>query len=102
MSLTGRVSLFFLGTLAIVLIGFSVGLYLLADSYLYHQMDERLEAALQVLEVAVEVKPTGPEWDADEDERRITLGLDDGVAAVRWLVCDSNGKVLARSRNAAS
>lgn len=99
MSLTGRVSLFFLGTLAVVLVGFSVGLYCLAGSYLRGQTDDRLNAALDVLEVAVDLKPTGPEWDADEDERHITIGLDHAIGAVRWLVLDGNGATVAHSKN---
>ena len=42
MSLTTRVSAFFLIALAVVLAGFSGVLYLLARNYLVRQLDERL------------------------------------------------------------
>ena len=57
MSLTNRLMLFFLGTLALVLVGFSGALYLFAHAYLQQQADERLEAAANTLVAAVEVTP---------------------------------------------
>ena len=45
MTLTARLSAFFLGALALVLLGFSLTLYLLARTYLHRQTSERLEAA---------------------------------------------------------
>ena len=45
MSLTARMSAFFLGALAVVLAGFSMTLYLLARTYLHRQVEERLTAA---------------------------------------------------------
>ena len=56
MSLTARVSAFLLVVLAVVLAGFSGGLYLLARTYLYGQADERLEAGLDTLAAAAEVQ----------------------------------------------
>ncbi len=47
MTLTTRLSVFFLGTLAAVLLGFSTTLYLLAHTYLHRQIEDRLEAALE-------------------------------------------------------
>jgi len=56
--------LFFLGTLAVVLVGFSVTLYLLAKFHLHRQADERLESALNTLTAAAEVGPDGVEWES--------------------------------------
>ena len=46
MSLTSRVSAFFLIALALVLAGFSGALFVLASNYLVRQLDERLVNAL--------------------------------------------------------
>ena len=61
MTLTTRLSLFFLTTLALILVGFSITLYLLARTYLHQQSEERLEAALNTLVAAIEVTPDGLE-----------------------------------------
>jgi len=99
MSLTTRLSVFFLAALAVVLAGFSTTLFLLARTYLHRQVDERLEFALETLSTAVETAPQGVEW--EPDERRLSLGRDDGPEQVRWVVCDSHGHVVDRSRNSA-
>lgn len=97
MSLTARVSAFFLTLLAVVLVGFSATLYLMARSYLYRQVDERLDAALQTLSAAVEVGRDRVEWEAHE--RQLVIGQDGALDQVRWLVHDDAGRVVDRSRN---
>ena len=77
MSLATRLSAFFLAALAVVLLGFSATLYGLARGYLYRQLDERLVAALDTLEAAVDVEPDGLEW--EPNDRRLTLGLEPDV-----------------------
>src|SRR6202043_781403 len=89
MSLTTRLLFFFLGTLALVLAGFSMSLYLLARSYLSHQVDERLQAAIDTLDAVVDREGPGLEWDAKD--RHVTLGQDRGSDQVRWLVRDDRG-----------
>jgi heavy metal sensor kinase len=84
MSLTSRLSLFFLGMLGLVLIGFSATLYQLARAYLCRQADERLGAALHTLAAAVDVEPNGLEW--ERHQRQLTLGQDGGADQVRWQV----------------
>jgi two-component system, OmpR family, sensor kinase len=98
MSLSTRLSLFFLAGLAVVLLGFSATLYFLGRSYLTHQLDERLEKALDTLEAAVDIETEGLEW--EPDERRLMLGMESGVEQVRWTVHDRNGVVVDRSPNA--
>ena len=66
LTLTTRLSLFFLGTLALVLVGFSATLYLFAKVYLHQQSEDRLDAALNTLVAAVEVKVDGVEWEPAE------------------------------------
>ena len=53
MSLVTRLSTFFLAALAVVLVGFSLSLYLLARTYLLGQAEERLLTALATLEALV-------------------------------------------------
>ena len=49
MTLTTRLSWFFLSTLAVVLVAFSATLYLLADRHLHRQLDDRLESTARTL-----------------------------------------------------
>ncbi len=98
MSLSTRLSLFFLTALAAVLLGFSTTLYLLARSYLDRQLDERLEKALDTLEASVDVETGGLEW--EPQDRRLTIGVDSGVEDVRWVVQDATGGLVDRSANA--
>ena len=96
MSLTTRVSAFFLGLLALVLVGFSLTLYQLAHTYLYRQFDARLHSALETLVAAAEIKPDGVDW--EPEERHFDLGRATGDE-IRWIVRDGDGKVVDRSRN---
>jgi heavy metal sensor kinase len=97
MSLTTRLSIFFLAALAIVLVGFSTILYGLAHLYLKQKTDEHLTAALDTLEAAVDREADGLDWDATE-ERVSFLGRDTGLESVRWQV-SGGGKRLDKSRN---
>jgi signal transduction histidine kinase len=97
MKLSARFSAFFLAALAVVLIGFSLTLYFLASGYLYRQLDERLNAALDTLEGSIDVEPGGLEW--EPQERRILLGTESDVESVRWAVLTLNGTVIDRSAN---
>jgi HAMP domain-containing protein len=97
LSLTARLSAFFLLALGLVLAGFSVSLYLLARTYLLGQAKDRVGAALQTLAAAVDAEPGGLEWEGDE--RRLTLGRDAGPEQARWEVRDKSGDLVARSAN---
>jgi two-component system OmpR family sensor kinase len=96
-SLTGRLSAFFLTAMAVVLVGFSVTLYVLARQHLLAQLDARLDAAVGTLTAALEFKPGGLEW--EPKERRVTLGQGKGADEVRWLIGSDTGEVVARSPN---
>jgi heavy metal sensor kinase len=100
MSLTTRLSVFFLSALAVVLVGFSTVLYALAQSYLSQQVDDRLTAALDTLESAVDREPDGLEWDADE--RHLPLGREKGPEMVCWVIHNGAGQRLDRSFNLGS
>ena len=97
MSLTARVSAFFLGALALVLAGFSTASYLLARAYLSRQVDERLTAALDTLTAAAEMETDGVDW--EPDEHRPTVGQEGDPEAVRWEIHDGDGRPVDRSRN---
>lgn len=97
MTLANRLSWFFLVALAVVLVGFSASLYLLARTYLYRQADDRLETALNTLAAIAEVKPDGVEW--EPEQRRLSLGQDDAAEHVRWTAQNGEGRILDRSRN---
>jgi heavy metal sensor kinase len=97
MTLTSRLSVFFLAALAVVLVGFSTTLFILARTYLHRQVDERLAFALETLSAALEAGPQGVEW--EPDQRGLSLGKVDGPEQVRWVVCDSHGRVVDRSSN---
>jgi hypothetical protein len=94
MTLTGRLSAFFLGTLALVLVGFSLTLYGLARVYLTRQVEDQLESTLDILAGAAEVGPDGVEWEPHEGQ--LTLGRDDGAGQVRWAVLDLYGEPVGR------
>jgi heavy metal sensor kinase len=96
-SLTTRLSAFFLGALALVQVGFSVSLYLLAGAHLHRQAQERVRAALDTLAAVAEVKPGGVEW--EPHERHLTLGQDPAEDQVRWEIRDDRGRVVDRSAN---
>lgn len=95
MTLTTRLSLFFLSALAAVLVTFSVVLYLLADHYLHRQLDERLTASARTLASAVEVKPDGVEWEPHNHPTTLAPGaLGDQL---RWAVTNETSRVMDRS-----
>jgi two-component system OmpR family sensor kinase len=100
MSLATRLSAFFLLALAVVLLSFSGALYLLARTYLVRQLDERLQRALDTLEASVDIEPGGLEW--EPADRKMELGVDAGISAVRWTVRDGRGDPVDRSANSRS
>jgi heavy metal sensor kinase len=97
MSLTGRLSAFFLVALGLALAGSGIAVYALTASYFARRADERLTAALDTLSSAAEVKSNGIEW--EPNERNLTLGRDNGEDQVRWTVHDRDGQLIAVSPN---
>lgn len=97
MSLSGRLSAFFLAALAAVLTGFSCSLIGLAWISGVRRLDDRLAASLETLAAAAEVKRHMVEW--DPHERRIFLGLSDSFDEPRWIAADRSGRIIERSPN---
>jgi heavy metal sensor kinase len=91
-TLTTRLSLFFLAALAVVLAGFSAALYLLADRHLHRQLDDRIRGALDTLAAAAEVEPGGVEWDP-HNRPQVTESRRGG-SSVRWAVRAPDGTTL--------
>lgn len=94
MTLTTRLSMFFLALLAAVLVGFSATLYGLAYTYLHRQIDDRLEAALGTLSATAEIHTDGVEW--EPTQRPVSLAMPPGEEPVVWLVRDDRGQVVDR------
>ena len=81
MSITNRLSLFFIVALAVVLVGFSTTLYFLARWHFHMQLDRQLESAVQVLIASIEIHRDDVQW--EPHERKITLGNDSELTQVR-------------------
>ncbi|WP_422931471.1 sensor histidine kinase [Singulisphaera sp. PoT] len=97
MSLTGRFSALVLGTVGLILLGFSFTLYMAASIYLHRQMGERLTSALAILAAAAEIHPDSVEW--EPQERALPLGQEAGEERLRWMVFDDRGHRIDHSRN---
>jgi heavy metal sensor kinase len=93
MTLTTRVSAFFLGWLGLALAGFAVAVYQVERANLYRQADDRLAATLDALVAGAEADEQGVEWEPHER----TLPRGDGPAAVAWVVLDPSKRTLDRS-----
>lgn len=88
MSLTNRLTLFFLVALAVVLGAFSTTMYVLARTHLMRQVDERAASNLDTLVAAAEVEPDGLEWDRGEH----SLWPAAGEQPIAWAIFDSQGR----------
>lgn len=99
MTITNRLTLFFQLALGLVLVGFSLALYLLASWHLHSQAGRHLQASMDLLVAAIEVHPSDVEW--EPLERQVTLGDGADPAAVRWTLRDENGQLVDCSANVA-
>jgi signal transduction histidine kinase len=98
LTLTARLSVFVLVLLGIVLLGFSLTLYLLSGRYLHQQVDERLDGTLSALCGAAEQTRYGLEW--EPSQRLVGLGASPIDLPVLWFVEDREGPILDRSPQA--
>jgi signal transduction histidine kinase len=89
-TLTNRLSGYFLAFLAAVLLAFSVSLYALASRHLHRRQDERAQAILDALVAAVEAEPDGLEW--SRKQRALLSRADDGTPF--WAVFDATGQAV--------
>jgi heavy metal sensor kinase len=89
MTLAGRLSLFFLAALAVVLVGFSASLYGLSRHHLLRQLDDRCGSLLDTLTAPVEDERDGLEWEAGE---RLPPARAGGDGPLVWAVFDEQGR----------
>lgn len=100
MSLTTRVSLFFLGALAFVLAGFVIGVYQLAGMFFRQYAEERLLTTFHALVASAEIEPDGVEWNPKEHhlaEYRFRES-----EPIHWVVTTASGTVIDSSQQALS
>ncbi|AMV24335.1 Sensor kinase CusS [Gemmata sp. SH-PL17] len=95
MTLTTRLSLFFLAALATVLVAFSAALYVLAHRHLTRQLDDRLDASARTLASAAEIKPDGVEW--EPEARPFPFTSSPFGDELRWNVTTDDGTVVDQS-----
>ena len=88
--LSTRLSVFFLGMLALVLIGFSLTVYFVARHDLYSKVDDHLEVLFGILRGAAEVEDTSVEWKREELLPSANDQLRRGPG--QWMVTDGDGK----------
>ncbi len=95
MTLTRRMTLFFITMLATVLTVFSAMLYLLADRHLVSQLDDQLGAATRTLASAAEIDPDGVEW--EPASRPLTLAPGVFGDQLYWVITTDGGQVIDHS-----
>jgi heavy metal sensor kinase len=95
LTLTTRLSSFVLAILGLVLVGFSLTLYLLSGRYLHGQVHERLDGTLGALSAAVEQTRYGLEW--EPTRRQGGVGASPFALPVLWFVEDRQGQIVDRS-----
>src|SRR5262249_31969113 len=94
-TLTTRLSLFFLAAVAVVLAAFSATLYALAHHHLHQQLDDRLAASARTLAAAIEVEPHRVEWEPPSSPHLLvprTFG-----EQLLCMVINDTGLLIARS-----
>lgn len=97
MSLVNRVSIFFLASLMLVLLCYSVALYGTLRHQLQQHFDDQLQSAFHVLVAAVEVEVDDVKF--EPSDHTIALGSGNGEEDIRWTIYDERGRVVDRSRN---
>ncbi|HTN74806.1 MAG TPA: ATP-binding protein [Pirellulaceae bacterium] len=95
MTLTNRVSLFFLAALATVLLVFSVLIYGVANLYLSQQVDQQLLATFNTLVAAVEVEVDDVKFEPSDHTIAMLAGANYGQ--IHWLIRDETGQVIESS-----
>jgi heavy metal sensor kinase len=98
MSLTNRVSAFFLAALAIVLVIYSLVFYSLTRGSIVAQFENELRGVLNSLVAAAEVEETEVKW--QPLEHAIDVGTHDEFGAVQWVVVGDDDIIVERSESA--
>ncbi len=95
MTITTRLTTFFLMAMATVLIGFSLSMYLITHDALYEDAEEHLFSAMQTLVAAAQIRPDGveepPEW-------RVSVGGEGLLdTQIEWSVRNGQGRRIVSS-----
>lgn len=94
MTLVNRATVFLLATLAVVLGGYSVGLFYLLSRHLSTEFSDRLQGALQILTASIEVEPEDVTWYPQE----FTLDFDEKILRdTRWAIANERGTLVDHS-----
>jgi heavy metal sensor kinase len=94
MTITTRLTLFYLLTLAIVLAAFAASAYGLMRTVLYRQLAERSTGALDTLVAAAEIEPDGLDW--EPESRKLHVSTEGQQSA--WAVFDGAGRRIDGSK----
>lgn len=97
MSLTNRLSLYFLAGIGVVLAGFSLVTFLIVRGHLSAQLEHRLDATTHALVSAIEIHPGDVEW--EPLERKLKIGEDPSLEQPRWAVRNLAGTLIDCSPN---
>ncbi len=97
MSLTNRLLTYLLSLLAVVLAGFSLGIYMLVDHYLEREGRERLSAAMSTLVGSLDIELDSVEW--EPADRNLSLPHGPLGEDVFWIITDIDGRVIDRARS---
>ncbi len=88
MTLTNRLTLFYLVTLALVLAAFAGSAYGLMRTILFRQLSERATGTLDTLVAAAEIEPDGLDWEPETRKLVLTGATKDPI----WAVFDGAGR----------
>ena len=97
MSLTTRVSLFFLAALGIILCLYSLAFYSVTRKHIDSQFAGELRGVRNSLVAAVEVEETEVKW--QPLEHAVNIGAPDEFGEVQWLVIGDRDLIVERSRS---
>ncbi|HEY2157536.1 MAG TPA: ATP-binding protein [Isosphaeraceae bacterium] len=92
MSLSARLTGFFLVAVAILLVGASTATYLLARAHLHHDLDERIINTLDLLAAEAVDRPGLVAWRPGSSRPQVD-GNHGDEAPVRWAVFDGTGRL---------
>ena len=97
MSLTSRVSVYFLAALAIVLLAYSLMFYLVASAHIEADFSSELRGVLNALVAAVEVEETEVKWQPLEHLINLNTNTRDEFGDVYWFVLGDDDLIVERS-----
>lgn len=95
MTLTNRLTLFYLVTLGIVLAAFAGSAYGLMSTILFRQLAERSTGTLDTLVAAAEIEEDGLDWEPHSRKLQLSGDSEESI----WAVFDETGKRVDGTKN---